>query len=204
MNLERFHDPNIEILPLDKNAAQTVQRWHPLAKKLLLWLNLRPFAYQRLIYHGVFTSFQRHGPVSVEALNKAKEVIFDIKLSKVTRPNNNHVVNVSLKLLGLISCEYLWLLIARHSALQERGRQWSGNWVFRWLGLTKKLRLKLWDLSSRDLQKPLGEFKNIIFLLVSKCWVTALRFRVGILTLPHVEVFDHLWNPVQKYLFCVL
>jgi hypothetical protein len=25
-------------------------------------------------------------------LNKAKEVIFDIKLSKVTHPNNNHVV----------------------------------------------------------------------------------------------------------------
>ncbi len=45
-----------------------------------------------MIYHGVFTSFQCHGPVSVEALNKAKEVIFDIQLSKVTRPNNNHVV----------------------------------------------------------------------------------------------------------------
>ena len=29
--------------------------------------------------------------------------------------------SVSLKLLGLISCENLWLLIARHSALQERG-----------------------------------------------------------------------------------
>ncbi len=28
---------------------------------------------------------------------------------------------VSSKLLGLISCENLWLLIARHSALQERG-----------------------------------------------------------------------------------
>ncbi len=42
--------------------------------------------------HGVFTSFQRHGPVSVEALNKVKEVIFDIKLFKVKRPNNNHVV----------------------------------------------------------------------------------------------------------------
>jgi hypothetical protein len=53
---------------------------------------LRLSAYQRLIYNGVFTSFQRHGPVSVEMLNKAKEVIFDIKLLKVTRPNNNHVV----------------------------------------------------------------------------------------------------------------
>jgi hypothetical protein len=53
---------------------------------------LRPSAYHRLIYHGVFTSFQCHGPVSVEAFNKAKEVIFDIKLLKVTRPNNNHVV----------------------------------------------------------------------------------------------------------------
>ncbi len=30
-------------------------------------------------------------------------------------------LGVSLKLLGLISCENLWLLIARHSALQERG-----------------------------------------------------------------------------------
>jgi hypothetical protein len=53
---------------------------------------LRPSDYQRLIYHGVFTSFQRHGPVSVEALDKAKEVIFDIKLLKVTRLKNNHVV----------------------------------------------------------------------------------------------------------------
>ncbi len=34
INLERLHDPNIEILPLDKNAAQIVQRGHPLAKKL--------------------------------------------------------------------------------------------------------------------------------------------------------------------------
>jgi hypothetical protein len=53
---------------------------------------LRPSAYQRLIYHGVFTSFQCHGPVSVEALDKAKEIIFDIKLLEVTHPNNNHVV----------------------------------------------------------------------------------------------------------------
>jgi hypothetical protein len=53
---------------------------------------LRPFAYQRLIYHGVFTSFQRHGLVSVEALDKAKDFIFNIKLLKVTCPNNNHVV----------------------------------------------------------------------------------------------------------------
>jgi hypothetical protein len=53
---------------------------------------LRPSASQRLIYHGVFTSFQRHGPVSVEALDIAKEVIFDIKLLKVTCPNINHVV----------------------------------------------------------------------------------------------------------------
>jgi hypothetical protein len=28
--------------------------------------------------------------------------------------------------------------------------------------------MKLRDLSSRDLRKPLGEFKNIKFLLVSK------------------------------------
>jgi hypothetical protein len=53
---------------------------------------LRPSAYQRLIYHGVFTSFQCHGPVSVEGLNKAKEIIFDIKLFKVTCQKNNHVV----------------------------------------------------------------------------------------------------------------
>jgi hypothetical protein len=53
---------------------------------------LRPSAYQRLIKNGVFTSFQSHGPVSVEALDKTKEVIFDIKLLKVKCPNNNRVV----------------------------------------------------------------------------------------------------------------
>jgi hypothetical protein len=58
---------------------------------------LRPSASQHLIYHGVFTSFQRHGPVSVEALDKVKQVIFDIKLFKVTRPNNNHVVKENQK-----------------------------------------------------------------------------------------------------------
>ncbi len=58
INLERFHDPNIEILPLDKNAAHIVQRGYPLAKKLPLQLNLRPSASQHLIYHGVFASFQ--------------------------------------------------------------------------------------------------------------------------------------------------
>ena len=36
INLERFLDPNSEILPLDKNSAQIVQRGHPLAKKLPL------------------------------------------------------------------------------------------------------------------------------------------------------------------------
>ncbi len=36
INLERFHDPNIEILPLDKNVAQIPQRGGPLAKKLSL------------------------------------------------------------------------------------------------------------------------------------------------------------------------
>jgi hypothetical protein len=92
INLERFHDPNIEILPLDKNASQIVQRAHPLAKKLPLQLNLRPSASQHLINHDVFTSFQQHGPVSVDALLNAMEVILDIKLVKVTRPNNNHVV----------------------------------------------------------------------------------------------------------------
>ncbi len=90
--LERCHERSIDNLPLDKKAAQIVQQGHPLAKKLPLWLNLRPSAYQPLIYHGVFTSFQPHGPVSVEALDKAKDVIFDIKLLKVTRQNNNHVV----------------------------------------------------------------------------------------------------------------
>jgi hypothetical protein len=92
INLERFHDPNIEILPLDKNAARIVQRGHSLAKKLLLRLNLRPSASQRLICHGIFTSFQQHGLVSVDALLNAMEVILDIKLVKVTCPNNNHVV----------------------------------------------------------------------------------------------------------------
>jgi hypothetical protein len=92
INLKRCHEWNIDNLPVDKNAAQIIQQGHPLAKKLPLQLNLRPSAYQHLIYHGVFTSFQCHGPVSVEALDKVKEVIFDIQLSKVTRPNNNHVV----------------------------------------------------------------------------------------------------------------
>jgi hypothetical protein len=77
---------------LTKNAAQLIQRGHPLAKKLPLWLNLRPSASQPLIYHGVFTSFQQHGPVSVDALLNAMEVFLDIKLVKVTCPNNNHVV----------------------------------------------------------------------------------------------------------------
>jgi hypothetical protein len=45
-----------------------------------------------LIYHGVFISFQRHCPVSVEGLDKVKKVIFEIKPLKVTHPNNNHVV----------------------------------------------------------------------------------------------------------------
>ncbi len=92
VNLERCHEPNIDNLLFDKNAAQIIQLGHPLAKRLPPQLNLRPSAYQCLIYHGVFTSFQRHCPVSVEALDKAKEVIFGIKLLKVTRPNNNHVV----------------------------------------------------------------------------------------------------------------
>jgi hypothetical protein len=45
-----------------------------------------------LIYHSVFTSFQQHGPVSVDALLNAMEIILNIKLVKVTCPNNNHVV----------------------------------------------------------------------------------------------------------------
>jgi hypothetical protein len=36
INLERFHNPIIEILPLDENAAQIEQRGHFLAKKLPL------------------------------------------------------------------------------------------------------------------------------------------------------------------------
>ncbi len=91
VNFEGRHLPNIDNLPLDKNSAQIVQQGHPLAKRLPLQLNLRPSASQHLIYHGVFTSYQRHGPVSVEVLNKVKKVIFDIKPLKVTCPNNNHV-----------------------------------------------------------------------------------------------------------------
>jgi hypothetical protein len=53
---------------------------------------LRPSASQHLIYHCVFTSFQHHGPVSVEALDKVKKVIFGMKPLKVTHSNNNHVV----------------------------------------------------------------------------------------------------------------
>ncbi len=53
---------------------------------------MRPSASQHLINHDVFTSFQCHGSVSVEALDKVKKVIFDIKPLQVTCPNNNHVV----------------------------------------------------------------------------------------------------------------
>jgi hypothetical protein len=49
INLERFHDPNIEILPHEPNAARSVQRGHPLAKKLPLQLNFRHSASQRLM-----------------------------------------------------------------------------------------------------------------------------------------------------------
>ena len=42
-------------------------------------------------------------------------------LMPVHIPGVENALTVSLKLLGLISCENLWLLIARHSALQERG-----------------------------------------------------------------------------------
>ncbi len=46
-----------------------------------------------MIYHSVFTSFQCHDPVSAEALDKEKEFIFDIQLSKFTCPKNyNQVV----------------------------------------------------------------------------------------------------------------
>jgi hypothetical protein len=83
INLERCHEKNIDNIPLDKNSAQIVQQGHPLAKKLPLRLNLRPSAYPRLIYHDVITSFQHHGPVSVEALNKEKEVIFDINFKRL-------------------------------------------------------------------------------------------------------------------------
>jgi hypothetical protein len=36
VNLERRHEPNIDKLPFDKNAAQIVQQGHPLAKRLPL------------------------------------------------------------------------------------------------------------------------------------------------------------------------
>jgi hypothetical protein len=36
VNLERRHEPNIDNLPFDKNAAQIVQQGHPLAKRLPL------------------------------------------------------------------------------------------------------------------------------------------------------------------------
>jgi hypothetical protein len=36
VNLERRHEPDIDNLPLDKNAAQIVQQGHPLAKILPL------------------------------------------------------------------------------------------------------------------------------------------------------------------------
>ncbi len=36
VNLERCHEPNIDNLPFDENAAQIVQQGHPLAKRLPL------------------------------------------------------------------------------------------------------------------------------------------------------------------------
>ncbi len=36
VNLEEHHVPNIDYLPLDKNAAQIIQQGHPLAKRLPL------------------------------------------------------------------------------------------------------------------------------------------------------------------------
>ena len=36
VNLERRHEPDIDNLPFDKNAAQIVQQGHPLAKRLPL------------------------------------------------------------------------------------------------------------------------------------------------------------------------
>jgi hypothetical protein len=36
VNLERCHEPNIDNLPFDENAAQIVQDGHPLAKRLPL------------------------------------------------------------------------------------------------------------------------------------------------------------------------
>jgi hypothetical protein len=47
----------------------------------------------------------------LQRATKLKITIFD---------QNGDEVSVSLKLLGLISCENLWLLIARHSVLRER------------------------------------------------------------------------------------
>ncbi len=107
VNLERCHEPNIDNLPFDKNAAQIIQQGHPLAKRLLLQLNLRLSAYQHLIYHGVFTSFQHHGPVSVEALDKAKKVIFDIKLLREKLEKYTHIHPFQFSVILHIE-QYIW------------------------------------------------------------------------------------------------
>jgi hypothetical protein len=65
--------------------------------------------------------------------------------------------------MGLINCEFL----AADAKANEANKAMSLICLARLMQW--ELRMKLRDLSSRDLQKPLGEFKNIKFLLVSKC-----------------------------------
>jgi hypothetical protein len=47
INHERFHNANIDILPLDKNAAQIVQQGHPLAKKTSSLTQFETFCFSR-------------------------------------------------------------------------------------------------------------------------------------------------------------
>ncbi len=72
-------------------------------------------------------------------------------INLVTGSLNNGNVNVSLKLLGLISCENLWLLIARHSVLRERG---ANDQVIRSLALLKESRKESsWQRSKISVQE---------------------------------------------------
>ncbi len=80
INLERCHEPNIDNLSFDKNAAQNVQQGHPLAKRLPLWLNLRPSAYHCLIYHSVFIPLS-----NVMALYQLKRLTKRSMLSLITK-----------------------------------------------------------------------------------------------------------------------
>ncbi len=94
-------------------------------------------------------------------------------------------------------CEIIdcWLQIIQPCKCKGKGINGLVIRSFRWLVVDLQEEVR----SPQEISKNLsGNFKNRKFLLVSKCWVTAYIFRVGILTLPHDKVFGHLWNSAVK------